>query len=144
MRALAAVWPRHTAAVLSLGILLAVGLGCNPRSDNEWRAELSGKKLSRSSNSGSISNRVTIYFCADGQYAMQSEFSGFSTGGAGTLSMADEDVELGRWTVRSSTLLLQSRNGESHEYGLSEGNDPEVIELDRTSYLVTEQYECGE
>ena len=144
MRALAALWPKHTAAVLSLGILLSIGLGCASKSDNEWRAELSGKKLSRASNSGAISNSVNIYFCADGRYAMERQFSGFSTGGAATLSMADEEVELGRWTVQSSTLILQSRDGERHEYGLSQANDPEVIELDGIGYLAAEHDGCDE
>ena len=136
-------WSKHLAAILSFGVLLAVGLGCDRKTDGEWKHELGGKKLSRAKNSGSVSNSTNIYFCASGEYALQTQFSGFSTGGVGTLSMADEDVELGRWTVDSGTLILQAQDGKRQEYELSEGSDADVVLLDGTGYLVRTHNECG-
>jgi len=89
-----------------------------------------------------VSTNVNIYFCPSGEYAMQSQFSGFSTGGAGTLSSADEDVEYGKWKVESGTLTLRSQNGKSHEYSLSQGLDDKVIELNGNGYLVSTHNEC--
>jgi len=143
MRAFAAIWPKHTAAFLSFGLLLALGLGCTGgKTVGEWRNELGGRKLTRAKSSGSISDRVDIYFCSTGEYALQTQFSGFSTGGAGSLSMADEDVELGRWDVDGGTLILQSQDGSRREYSLSESTDPSVLELDGSGYLVSRHNEC--
>ena len=80
---------KHMSAVTTLFVLLTVALACNLRTDSDWKNELGGKKLSRANNSGSVSTKINIYFCPTGEYAMQSQFSGFSTGGAGTLSSAD-------------------------------------------------------
>ena len=142
MRTLSYGISRHFVALIAFGVIIAVGLGCNLKSDSEWKKELSSKKLSRASNSGSVSTKVNIYFCSNGEYAKQSQFSGFSTGGAGTLSMADEDVELGRWTVDSGTLVLRSEAGETEEYNISQGFDAEVIELNGNGYLVSTHNEC--
>jgi hypothetical protein len=112
---------RYTAAILTLCVLLCVGLGCKVKPDSEWKSQLGGKRLSRANNSGAVSSKLDIYFCSNGEYALQSQFSGFSTGGAGTLSMADEDIEYGRWTVEHSTLILRSQNGKTHEYEIFQG-----------------------
>lgn len=129
-------------AVFAVALLLAAGLACNLKSDDEWKRELAHKKLSRASTSGSISDKVTFYFCPTGEYAKQSEFSGYSPGGAGTLSMADSDVELGRWEVRSGTLVLRSQTGETSEYSINQGSDGDVIQLNGNGYLVTTHNEC--
>jgi hypothetical protein len=111
---------KHLSAVIAVCCLVAVLLACNMRSDADWQKQLGDKKLSKASNSGSISNKVDIYFCPSGEYGMVTQFSGLSGGGAGTLSMADENTEYGRWTVTSSTLILQSQNGERHAYDISQ------------------------
>jgi hypothetical protein len=133
---------KHFAAIAALLVLLSVGLGCNLRSDADWKQELGRKKLSRAKYSGSVSTMTNFYFCPSGEYAKQTQFSGFSTGGAGTLSAANEDVELGSWTVESSTLILKSQDGKTYEFSLSQGADGNVIELDGTGYLVTTHNEC--
>lgn len=134
---------KHVSAVTAVFTIISVLLACNMRSDSDWQKELGGKKLSRASNSGSLSNKVDIYFCPSGEYGMVTQFSGFSGGGAGTLSVADEDSEYGRWTVTSSTLVLQSQDGKRHEYDISQGSDESVIELNGNGYLVTRHNECG-
>ena len=73
---------------------------------------------------------------------MQRQFSGFSTGGSGSLSMANEDFETGKWRVNSGTLILQSQDGETVEYELLQGRDEDVISLDGTGYLVSTHNEC--
>ena len=135
-------WSRHITAAVGLLILVTVVLGCNFKSDAEWKNELGRKKLSRANNSGSVSTKVNIYFCSSGEYAMQAQFSGFSTGGGGTLSAADEDVEYGRWSVQSATLILKSQEGKTQEYDLSQGLDENVIELNGNGYLVSTHNEC--
>src|SRR5690242_11833309 len=89
---------KYSAAFLSVCVLMGVGFGCKMKPDSAWKSELGGKKLSRANNSGSVSSNVNIYFCPSGEYALQSQFTGFSTGGAGTLSTANERVEYGHWT----------------------------------------------
>ena len=131
-----------TIAVVSL--MLTVVLGCNSRSDAEWKDLLGGNKLSRADNSGSVSTKTTIYFCPTGDYAMQIDFSGYSTGGAGTLSMADNDVELGRWQVDAGVLKLQSQEGKTHEYSLGESSERAVVKLDGSGYMLAPHNECGE
>ena len=56
--------------------------------------------------------------------------------------MADSDVELGRWEVRSGTLVLTSQTGETSEYSISQGSDSDVIQLNGNGYLVTTHNEC--
>jgi hypothetical protein len=137
------VFSRQMGALAALILVLSVGLACNMRSDAEWKQMLGGKKLSKASNSGAISDKVDIYFCPSGEYGMETQFTGFSTGGAGTLSMADSDVEYGQWSVSSGTLVLVSQNGERREYSISQGMDTEVVELNGNGYLVTRHNECG-
>ena len=74
---------------------------------------------------------------------MQTQFSGFSGGGAGTLSMADEDVELGRWIVKNGILYLQAENGDRRQYDLASADGGEVIRLEGQGYLVDTHNECG-
>lgn len=129
-------------ALASIALLVFVGIACNMQSDDDWKNALANKKLSRASNAGSFSDKTTFYFCPSGEYAMQTQSSGFSTGGAGTLSTASEDAELGRWDVDSGTLTLHPQNGESRQYGLSQGSDSNVIVLDGRGYLVESQDDC--
>ena len=133
---------KHPAAFLAALILFTSAFACNMQSDDEWTRSLEHVKLSRASNSGSVSNKTIYYFCPGGEYAMLTQFSGFSGGGAGTLSMADEDVERGRWRVRSGELLLQNENGESRQLGLGTGMDENVVQLDGVGYLAERQNEC--
>lgn len=132
-------------AILAFISLVFIGIACTcggGRSDQEWNRMLAYKKLSRASNSGAVSDKVNFYFCPSGDYAMQTQFSGFSGGGAGTLSMASEDVELGRWAVKNGVLYLRSQNGEDRQYGLSIGSDNDVVRLNGDGYLVDTQNEC--
>lgn len=129
-------------SVFALVLLLGVALACNFKSDEEWKSELGGKQLSKAKTSGAISDRVDIWFCSNGEYAKRTQFSGMSTGGAGTLSMADEDVEGGQWRVESSTLILRSQDGNVTEYSISQGMDADVIELNGNGYLVKTHNEC--
>jgi hypothetical protein len=142
MKSLFTVFIKHQAALAAVIMILLVGVACNSKSDEEWTRDLANKKLSRASNSGSLSNKTMFYFCPGGEYAMVTQFSGFSGGGAGTLSMADEEVERGRWVVRSGTLLVQAENGERRQYDLGEGADSNVVQLEGTGYLVESQSEC--
>jgi hypothetical protein len=132
-------------ALVAFAAVTFVALGGNGSrySDQEWSKMLAYKKLSRASNSGSVSTKTNFYFCPSGEYAMQTQFSGFSGGGAGTLSMADEDVELGRWVEKNGTLYLQAENGERREYDLAVADGGDVIRLNGQGYLVDTQNECG-
>ena len=136
------IFGKHRMAFAAVVVIFTGAFACNFQSDEEWTRGLEHKKLSRASNSGSLSNKTIFYFCPGGEYAMITQFSGFSGGGAGTLSMADEDVERGRWTVRSGNLVVQNENGERREYGLGKGADHDVIQLDGNGYLVEGQGEC--
>lgn len=129
-------------ALIALALLIAAALGCNITSDEEWVKGLAHKKLTRAETSGAISDRIDIYFCPNGEYAKQTQFTGFSGGGAGTLSMADEQTELGRWTVTGGVLYLQSQEGNRSEYTLSQGMDAEVVQLNGDGFLVTTHREC--
>lgn len=123
-------------------VLLFVVLGCNSRSDAEWTKILGNKKLSAVKTSGSISDKTNIWFCTTGEYAMQRQFSGFSTGGGGMLSMADEEYEYGRWRVEAGTLILRSQDGETSRYDISQRTDENVISLNGNGYLVSTHNEC--
>ncbi|MBL8184808.1 MAG: hypothetical protein JNK51_07775 [Blastocatellia bacterium] len=129
-------------AAVSVFFVVLAGVACNIVSDDDWKRTLANKKLSRASTSGSISDKVAFYFCPNGEYAMQTQFSGFSPGGAGSFSMADEDVELGRWTISSGILVVQPENGERREYNISRGMDSDVVQLNGNGYLVEHQNEC--
>jgi hypothetical protein len=133
---------KHFAPVAAFVIVLSVGLGCNFVSDDQWKSALSGKKLTRASTSGSFSDKITLYFCSNGDYGKQTDSTGFSPGGAGSLSMASNDVEYGRWKVDSSVLVLESQKGETFSYELGRGNDDNVIVIGGNGYLVTTQNEC--
>jgi len=132
-------------AVVAIAAVLFVALACGGAqfSDKEWSKQLAYKKLSRASNSGSVSTKTNFYFCPTGEYAMQTQFSGFSGGGAGTLSMADEDVELGRWMVKNGILYLEAENGDRRQYDLATADGGELIRLEGQGYLVDTHNECG-
>ena len=128
--------------VLALTILVSVVLGCGqPKSDAEWKSALAGKKLSMASNSGSFSYRYDIWFCGSGEYAARRQTSGFSTGGAGTLSMADEDAEQGRWRVEAGKLIVEPENGQRQQLEL-EQTAADVISLEGNKFLVESHNEC--
>lgn len=132
-------------AFFAIAAVLFIALACGGTqfSDKEWNKQLAHKKLSRASNSGSVSTKTNFYFCPTGEYAMQTQFSGFSGGGAGSLSMADEDVELGRWIVKNGILYLQAENGDRRQYDLASADGGEVIKLEGQGYLVETHNECG-
>lgn len=137
------IFTKHFLAIIALSLLIFIGLACNFTSDSDWKRELGSKKLTMAKTSGSISDRVDIWFCASGEYAMRTQFSGFSGGGGSSLSMADEDFEQGTWTVESGMLILNPQNGKNHEYSISAGMDSNVIKLDGRGYLVSGHNECG-
>lgn len=124
-----------------MAVLFFVAVGCGFKSDEQWRSELGGKQLSKAKTSGSMSDRVDIWFCSNGEYARRIQFSGLSTGGGGTLSMADEDFEIGKWRVENSTLILQPDKGERSEYSIFAGAS-DVIQLNGNDYLIQTQKEC--
>ena len=132
-------------AIVAVAGVLFIALGCGGTqlSDKEWSNQLAYKKLSRASNSGSVSTKTNFYFCPTGEYARQTQFSGFSGGGAGTLSMADEDIELGRWMVKNGVLYVQAENGERRQYDLASVDGGEVIGLEGQGYVVDTHNECG-
>lgn len=142
MNALRGIFTKHFTALAALMILVFAGLGCGEmRSDSDWKRELGGKKLSMAKTSGSISDKVEIWFCSSGEFARRTQFSGFSGGGSGTLSMANEDVEAGSWRVESGILILQPENGETSQYDISQ-NSSDVIALNGRNYLVESHSEC--
>jgi uncharacterized lipoprotein NlpE involved in copper resistance len=128
--------------VAAFAIILLVVLGCNTRSDEEWTNLLGDRSLTKASTSGAISDRVTLYFCPNGDYARVFETSGFSGGGGGTLSMADRSIEAGRWQVRGGKLILASEDGDQHEYSLYSGMEENVVQLNGTPYLLGQHEEC--
>ena len=128
----------HFSSLVAVLVVLGVGVGCNFKPDADWKRELHGKKLTMAKTSGSISDRVDIWFCGSGDYAKRTQFSGLSGG----FSTADEKYELGNWTVESGTLILRSQQGETSEYSISQGMDDNVIKLNGTGYLVTNHSEC--
>lgn len=136
------MFSKHFSTFPAALILLLVVLGCNSKSDADWTKTLGNKKLSAAKTSGSISDKINIWFCPSGEYAKQTQFSGFSTGGGGTLSVADEDFEFGKWSVESETLILRSQDGKTSRYDISQGMDEEVISLDGDGFLVSRHNEC--
>ena len=142
MKTLRSIFTKHFTALAALAILVFAGLGCGEmKSDSDWKRELGGKKLSMAKTSGSISDKVEIWFCSSGEFARRTQFSGFSGGGGGTLSMANEDVETGSWRVESCTLILQPENGETLQYDISQSSS-DVIALNERNYLVESHSEC--
>lgn len=129
---------KHLTAIIAVLVILGVGLGCNLKSDGDWKKELHGKKLTMAKTSGSISDRVDIWFCGSGEFARKTQFSGLSGG----FSMADEKVELGNWAIDSGTLIMKAEDGKTYEYSISQGMDNNVIKLNGTGYLVTTHDEC--
>jgi hypothetical protein len=129
-------------SVFALVLLLGIALACNFKSDKEWKSELGGKQLSKATTSGAVSDRVDIWFCSNGEYAKRTQFSGMSTGGAGTLSMADEDIEQGQWRIENSTLILRSQDVDVTKYSIFQNMDADVIELNGNGYLVKKHREC--
>ena len=136
------IFSKHFSFFIAVFLMLIIILGCKSKSDSDWAKILGNKKLTTAKTSGSISNKTNIWFCPSGEYAMQRQFSGFSTGGSGSLSMANEDFETGKWRVNSGTLILQSQDGETVEYELLQGRDEDVISLDGTGYLVSTHNAC--
>jgi hypothetical protein len=142
MKTMKRIFTKHFTALAALAILVFAALGCGEmKSDSDWKRELGGKKLSMAKTSGSISDKVEIWFCASGEFARRTQFSGFSGGGAGTLSMANEDVETGSWRVESGTLILQPENGETRQYDISQSSG-DVITLNGNNYLIESHNEC--
>lgn len=129
---------KHFSALVVVLLILGVGLGCNFKSDSEWKNHLHGKKLTMAKTSGSISDKFEFWFCGSGEYAKKTQFIGNSGG----FSMADEDFELGKWTVESGTLILQSQNGKNSQYSIAMGMDNNVIKLNGNGYLVESHNEC--
>lgn len=134
------IFTKHFSAVIALGLLVFIGLACNSEAD--WENELGGKQLTYAKTSGSFSDRVDIWFCPSGEYAVRSESSGFSGGGSGTLSTAGENGDYGQWRVDGSTLILRSQNGQVTEYELSKGSDDSVVKLNGRGYLVRRHDKC--
>ncbi len=142
MKAIKRIFTKHFSSLAALALLVIMALGCGEmRSDTDWKRELGGKKLSMAKTSGSINDKVEIWFCSSGEYARRTQFSGFSAGGGGTLSMADEDVETGSWRVESGTLILQPENGETRQYDISQESE-DVVQLNGSGYLVESHNEC--
>ena len=133
---------KHFLSIVAFACILLVGLGCNTKSDADWERDLGGRKLTMATTSGGISDKIEIWFCPNGEYARRTYFGGFSTGGAGTLSVADEDTEGGRFQVRSSILILQSQDGNTSEYRISQSFENDVVQLDNNNYLVSVHSEC--
>lgn len=129
---------KHFSALAAFAVLLFISLACNFRSDSEWKRELGGKKLSSAKTSGSISDKIEIWFCPSGEYAKRTEFVGVS----GDFTMADADVEQGKWKIESGVLILRSQDGKTSEYDISQGIDSDVIRLNGNGYLVDSHDEC--
>ncbi len=142
MKLYAGFFSKHFWSIIAFACILLVGLGCNTKSDADWARELGGRKLTMAKTSGGISDKVEIWFCPNGEYAKRTYFGGFSGGGAGTLSIADEETEGGRFQVRSSTLILQSQNGNTSEYSISQSVEGDVVQLNGNGYLVSVHNEC--
>ena len=129
---------RNAPALAALGALIIVTLGCfGTGSVSDWESQLAGKKLAMAKNSGALSDSMQIWFCSSGKFLAKKQSSGFSGGGSGTLSTAGEEVEVGRWSVNSSKLVLQDEKGEKLELELATGGDSNVIKLNGTGFLVT-------
>ena len=133
------IFTKHFSAIMALGLLVFVALACGFKSDSDWKRELGGMKLTYAKTTGSISDRIDIWLCPSGEYAKRTDFVGVS----GDFTSADADVEEGKWTVESGTLILQSQDGKTTEYDLSKGTDSNVIRLNGNGYLVTRHNECG-
>lgn len=142
MKLFANLFSKHFCSIIAFAFIVFVGLGCGAKSDADWERDLGGRKLTMAKTSGGISDKVEIWFCPNGEYAKRIYFGGFSTGGAGTLSVADEDTEGGKFQVRSSTLILQSQDGNTSEYSISQGFEADVVELNGNKYLVSIHNEC--
>lgn len=131
-----------SSGIAAISIVLLLALGCNMRSDEEWTRVLGNRMLTKASTSGAISDRVMLYFCPNGEYARVVETTGFSGGGTGTLSLAGESVELGRWQVNGGTLTLRSQDGEQREFSLFSGTDENVVQLNGDNFLLGTHDEC--
>jgi hypothetical protein len=136
------LFKKHFSALLGLGLVVFISLACGFQSDADWQRELGEKKLTFAKTSGSISDKINIWFCPNGQYAKETQFTGFSGGGGGDFSVADRDGELGNWKVENGVLILQSEEGKTSRYDLSKGTDNNLIRLNGNGYLVTSHNEC--
>jgi hypothetical protein len=139
MKIFGQLFKKHFSAIIVLSLLVFIALACDTKSDSEWESELGGKKLTTAKTSGSISDKIEIWFCPSGEYAKRTEFVGVS----GDFTMADADVEQGRWTIDSGVLTLTSGDGKTSQYDLSPGTDSDVIRLNGTGYLVERHNRCG-
>ena len=100
------IFAGNYSSLAALAMLIFIVLGCNGvGSVSNWESELAGKKLSMANNSGAFSDSMQIWFCSSGKFSAKKQTSGFSGGGSGTLSMADEDAQSGKWSVKGSTFL---------------------------------------
>lgn len=136
------IFTKHFSAVISLSIVVFIALGCGCKFDAEWQNTLGGKKLTMAKTSNGLSDKVEIWFCPTGEYAKKTQFSGFSGGGGGDLSVAAQDGELGIWKVESGVLYLKSQDGKTSSYDISQGIDSDVISLNNRNYSVTTHNEC--
>lgn len=133
---------RHLFGLISVGMLLAVlGCGCM-KSDGDWKSLIGNKKLTSATNSGALSSKTEIYLCPNGDFAMVVESSGFSTGGAGDLSMADRKGDYGKWSISNGQISFKSQSGENAEFALSQGADPNVVSFGGNDYLLGDHDKC--
>lgn len=73
--------------------------------------DLAGRAVVRYHNSEITSSRWRYFFCSDGTFAYRYNSSTVSTGGMGSLSMADQDSAQGRWTLSGNTVTLTPDQG---------------------------------
>lgn len=133
------IFNKHFSAIISLTLLVFIGLSCSFKSDNEWKQQFGGKRLTFAKTTGSISDKIDIYFCHNGMYAKRTEFIGVS----GDFTTANADVERGYWNVESGILLLESEKGKTSEYKISQNFDNDVLQLDGDNYQITTHNECN-
>lgn len=137
------IFSRHYVSLVASALLILAVLGCGGlNAGSGWEQQLAGKKLTRAKSSGSFSDMYHLWFCSSGEYLGKTETVGMSYGGAGTGSMASEDIERGRWSVNGSTLTIVLEDASKIEYELSQGTDSNVIRFNGTPLMVTPSSEC--
>ncbi len=132
-------YTKHFPAIFSLILLVFVALSCSFKSDNDWKQQLGGKKLTFAKTTGSISDKIDIYFCGNGMYAKRTEFTGVS----GEFTMADAKVERGLWNIESGYLLLENEKKELTEYSISQNFDNDIVQLSGKNYRVSTHNQCN-
>ena len=139
MRYLFGFIAKHYLAAVSLSFLLFIGISCGMKTDDAWKNDLGNKRLTFVNNSGSISDKIDIWFCDSGIYAKRIEFTGVS----GEFTMADADMERGYWNIESGVLRLQSEHNKISEYTISQYFDNDVLQLNGKNYRISTHNECG-